>query len=219
MNVSPGRVSILTVCLTLPSCSPWTVRPIDDSSDRGSSGPAALSPAAYADSIWSSKLIPAVLGAAVDSRTLLNAIAESPEKAIELYARRQESGQAYYAIKGQGRVLRVDTQSRFGLAYLDIPPFDGRADLTIQIGPVMRGTSLRDCSGIVRFTDFVNQLQYADVANALNDLALRTVLAPLDKAALKGRLLSFAGAAAAEARTDPPLRDLAPVQLSIEGSN
>ena len=35
----------------------------------------------------------------------------------------------------------------------------------IQIGPVLRGTALRDALEFVRFTDFVNQFEFAGVAN------------------------------------------------------
>jgi predicted lipoprotein len=75
---------------------------------------------------------------------------------------------------------------------------------------------LRDATGIVRFTDFVNQLQFADVGNELNERVLKTVLAPLDKAWLKRRMVTFAGTLAAESNAQPPLRELVPVKLLVE---
>jgi predicted lipoprotein len=100
-----------------------------------------------------------------------------------------------------------------------VAPNDGRPDISIQIGPVLRGTALRDATGIVRFTDFVNQLQFADVANELNSRVMKTVIAPLDAAKLKGRVVAFAGVLAApEGRADPLLRELLPIRLTIEES-
>jgi predicted lipoprotein len=113
-------------------------------------------------------------------------------------------------------VTGVDLSSRNGLAFVDIAPFDRRPDVSIQIGPVLRGAALRDSTGIVRFTDFVNQLQFADAGNELNDRVLKSVLAPIDRAKLKGRVVSFAGALAAEPGAEPPLRDLVPVRLEVE---
>ena len=54
---------LLAVSLGLTCCVPWTVRPIG--AEKAPSGPANLSPAAYVDSIWTSKLLPAIASAAV----------------------------------------------------------------------------------------------------------------------------------------------------------
>ncbi len=72
-------------------------------------------------------------------------------------------------VKGTATVAEIDRKSRIGLARLRLPwAKDGQA-AAIQIGPVLRGTALRDALEFVRFTDFVNQLEFAGVANALND--------------------------------------------------
>jgi predicted lipoprotein len=202
--------------LSLAACVPWTVRPIGGEKEVAS-GPAAASPVEYVDAIWSARLVPAVLNGGVEARALLNALAASPEEAARRYGHRDANGPVYFLVKGQGTVTAVDTHSRMGLALVDIAPYDGRADVSIQIGPVLRGAALRDSTGIVRFTDFVNQLQFADVGNELNGRVLKTVLAPLDAAKLKGRVVAFAGALAApEGKAEPPLRELVPVQLTVE---
>jgi predicted lipoprotein len=200
---------------TLGACVPWTVRPID--ADKESSGAqSAVTPQAYVDTIWAAKLLPAVLNSAVDARTLLDALARSADDALSHYGHREPNGPVYFIVKGEGIVLSVDTRSRAGLALIDVAPFDQKADLSIQIGPVLRGTALRDATGIVRFTDFVNQLQFADVGNELNDRVLKTVLAPIDRTKLKGSVIGFAGAVAAEANAEPSLRELVPVELIVE---
>ena len=216
-NRAPGfAAAAFAVCLA--SCVPWTVRPIGTETDAGS-GPAVAGPVEYVDSIWSAKLTPAVLNGAVDARVLLDALAASPADAAQRYGHREANGPVYFLVKGQGTVTVVDTRSRMGLALVDVAPYDGRADISIQIGPVLRGTALRDATGIVRFTDFVNQLQFADVANELNSRVMKTVIAPLDAAKLKGRVVAFAGVLAApEGRADPLLRELLPIRLTIEES-
>ena len=214
-RLKPAPLATLALALALGSCVPWTVRPIDGETEA-SAGPAAANPSAYVDSIWAAKLMPGVLNAAVDARTLLDALAASPVEAQARYGHREANGPVYFVVKGQGVVTGVDTRSRSGLALVDVAPFDQRPDLSIQIGPVLRGTSLRDATGIVRFTDFVNQLQFADVGNELNDRVLKTVLASLDKAKLKGRAVTFAGTLAAEGKAEPPLRELIPVKLALE---
>ncbi|HUB32987.1 MAG TPA: DUF2291 domain-containing protein [Bryobacteraceae bacterium] len=212
-----GIICIVAPSLILSACAPWTIRPLDaDDAAAGSS--TGVSPARYVDSIWTSKLLPEVLNSAVDARTLLDALAKSPGDALARYARGEPNGPAYFQVKGEGVVTSVDTHSRVGVALIDLPPLDHKPDVSIQIGPVLRGTALRDATGLVRFTDFVNQLQYADVANEINNRVLKTVLASLNLATLKGKKVAFAGAVAADAKAEHPLREIMPVRLEVEGA-
>jgi predicted lipoprotein len=193
------------------------VRPID-SGEGAPESLATLSPAAYVNSLWSSKLLPAIENSAVDARTFLDAYVKSPAEALARWGRHDANGPVYLAVKGEGRVISVDTRSKVGLAMVDVAPFDGKPDVTIQVGPVLRGTSLRDATGLVRFSDFVNQLQFADVGNELNERVLKTVLAPAPLATLAGKSISFAGTAGGEVNSTPPIRELAPVRLMVQES-
>jgi predicted lipoprotein len=109
----------------------------------------------------------------------------------------------------------VDQKSRSGSIGVDVAPFDGKPDLSIQVGPVLRGVSLRDATGIVQFTDFVNQIQFADVGNELNARVLKTVLAPLNVSAWKGRAVEFEGTASLGDSSGPVIRELVPVRLAV----
>lgn len=210
-----GAAAVSMLAMSLLACVPWTVRPIEaEKQERG--GSSARSRAEYVDAIWDSRLVPAVTNAAVDARVLLNALAASPGEARARYGRGEATGPTYFIVRGEGLVLGVDTRSRVGLALLDIAPFDGRPDVSIQIGPVLRGTSLRDATGVVRFSDFTNQLQFADVGNEINDRVLRSVLAPLDARQLKRRKVLFAGTVAAVEKSQVPLPELVPVLLRLE---
>lgn len=219
MKCKIGTLVLTVASFLLNSCVPWTIRPIDAEKEQ-SSGSAASSPAAYVDAIWRSKLIPMVTGnEATDARLLLDALAASPENAKARYGHQQANGPVYFIVKGEGVITAVDLHSHSGVALVDIPPFDQRPDVSIQLGPILRGTSLRDATGLVQFSDFVNQLQFADVGNELNDRVLKTVLAPLDKMKLKGSTVSFAGTVAMGTNPDVPLSELVPVKLVVEGSH
>jgi predicted lipoprotein len=209
-----GALVVLSVAPR--ACPPWTVRPIGSKSQTVKQVSPVNNPAAYVDSIWASKLIPAVMSSAVDAPALLEALRKSPEEAQKQYGHRETGGPVYFVVKGQGRVTAVNATSRVRVAMVDLPPFDGRPDVSIQIGPVLRGTSLRDATGLVRFTDFVNQLQYADAGNELNERVLKTVLSSLDASALTGAHVSFVGTCAVDSNAEPSLRDLIPVQLKLE---
>jgi predicted lipoprotein len=203
-------------CLMLASCAPWTVRRLEDEDQSKTAIQHALDPAAYVDSIWNAKLVPEVLKSAVDARTLLQAISAGFDEAGRKYGRRENGGAYYFMVKGEGIVLAVDTSSRNGLLLLDLAPYDRRPDVSVQIGPVLFGSSLRDATGMVRFTDFVNQIQFADVGNELNRRVLEEVLGRIHRDSLKGQLVGFAGTFSLENAGQPPIRGVVPVKLEAE---
>src|SRR3546814_6415656 len=49
---------------------------------------------------------------------------------------------------------------------------DGSADAIVQLGPVVRGTALRDALGTRTFNDFDSQIDYARYARLINDQAV-----------------------------------------------
>ena len=188
-------VVVVGLFVLLSGCVPWTVRPIQDDSSK-SSTTTSQSPAAYVDSVWDSKLIPAILNSAVDARALLDGLAASAGSGT----------QKYFTVKGSGRVLKADKSSRNGLLLVDVAPFDGKADLSIQVGPVIRGSALRDATDVIRFSDFTNQIAFADANNALNDRVLKSVIGQIDLKSLAGHTVEFVGAFEVETRTIIPVR-------------
>jgi len=209
--------TFVILALVVASTSCWTIRPID-SKESASDTDAKFNPDAYVNALWSSKLLPSIENSAIDARSFLDAYTKSPADALTRWGRHDANGPIYLEIKGEGRVISVDTRSKVGLALLDVAPFDGKPDVTVQIGPVLTGTSLRDATGLIRFSDFVNQLQFADVGNELNERVLKTVLAPLEPATLAGKKISFAGTAAGKVNSAPPLRELIPIRLTVQES-
>jgi len=192
----------------LSACVPWTVRPIQDGdTSKGNSD---------VNSIWDSKLVPAILKSAPDARTLLDALAASPDAAAQKYGHREGSGEWYFTVKGTGRALKADTTSRNGLLLVDIAPFDGKADVWIHIGPVIRGSALRDATGIIRFNDFANQIAFADANNAINDRALKSI-AGIEPEKAVGHTVEFAGAFGSAGSGSPAIRGVIPVQLRDDG--
>lgn len=173
-------------------CKPWTVVPIEDETNRA---PSKFDAVAYVESIWTPKVLPEAKTAAVELREA--AAAASPR-----------------FVRGQGIVTRVDTRSRVGLAFVDLAPADGREDVAIQVGPVLRGTALRDALSFIRFGDFSNQLAYADVANALNGRVASSVVDHIEPAALVGDTVTFWGAMKPNVSGGPP--DIVPVILESD---
>jgi predicted lipoprotein len=86
--------------------------------------------------------------------------------------------------KGAGRITQVED----GRLVLD-------SGVTVLTGPVIRGTALRDALPFIQFSQFTNQLEYARVANVLNDRAVKVAQAAQVKS---GDLVRYAGAASSD---------------------
>jgi predicted lipoprotein len=184
---------LLTVLLST-SCKPWTVRPISESAQNQ---PRGLDASAYVSSIWTTKVLPYVRDHAVDVASACQAA--------------QRPGPAQFLVKGDARVLRVDTVSRSGLLPIDVAPFDGRPDAAIQTGPAIRGTALRDSLPFIEFSQFLNQLEFARVSNELNARALQMAL-PASLA--PGQMISFTGAMARPAPGQLP--EIVAIEFTVQ---
>ena len=206
-RVLKGTLLILPVLLL--GCKIATIRPIESQDEAP--GPQEFDAEAYVDGLWGED-VPAALDQAVDLEELLPAFGADPAMTGETWGRREGSGPFHVIVKASGRVTGVDTSSRTGLAEVDVE-VPGRTErVHLQIGPVLRGTSVRDALPTVSFDQFVNQIQYADVANELNARVEREVVGGLQREALTGKTVRFVGMAILGA---PPLT-VTPVRLEVE---
>lgn len=150
---------------------------------------------------WSAQLAPFVRSTAMDAATLRPAITADLDAAGKAHGHRGAGeGAAWnFAVKGSGKVVAADRQSRAAHADVDIDG-DGEADVIVQLGPVVRGTALRDVAPFYSFTDFRDQIEFAKLGRALNDTAIKGFALP--DGDLVGRTLRFAGAAAVRSAAD-----------------
>jgi predicted lipoprotein len=186
------RHALVLVLLTaFWACKIATVRPI---ATDGSPGPEAraFDAAAHVEKIWGTEVVPTVEREATECTQLLASLQKDREGTLQRLGRGPRA--SHLLAKGEGKVVSVDRRSRAGLLGVDVAPVDGQADVWVQIGPVLQGMALRDAVGFISFGQFVNQLDYADVGNALNQRVLDSVLRGLDAESAKGRAVSFAGA-------------------------
>jgi predicted lipoprotein len=141
----------------------------------------------YVDENWSETIVPALRADAVDVDSLLERLESiDPEEHAEI-------GADARAVRGTGRVLSLDDASQARLLRVDAPPYDGVDDYALQIGPVIRGTALRDAVPSISFDQFVNQLEYAGVARSLNDRLVETLLSDMNFEDLVGSEIYFVG--------------------------
>jgi predicted lipoprotein len=187
-------ILLLASLLTLTSCKLWTIRPIESKEKELAASSREFNADTYVDSIWESKVVPMVVEKNVDLSALLTALDADVEAAKKQYGSGDAGGATHFIVKGTGRVSRVNSSSQNGAIVISLPNYKGKTEVVLQIGPVFRGTSIRDAVGFIQFNQFVNQLQFADVGNKLNDRVVTSVVKDFDPATAPGKQVSFYGA-------------------------
>jgi len=177
--------------------------------------------AEYVEKIWNDKLIPIYEEQSIDYETVIQALRDNRKGAIAQYGLTRQTGEPFYVFKvnGTALVMEYDNSSRNGVIHIDSNPVDGVADATLQVGPVIRGTVVRDSVEFIRFTDVGNQLQFADLANELNMKMKRDSIEKLDLNQIEGKTISYLGAFRLE--EDQELNDIivTPLRITIIGSD
>ena len=202
----PWRTLGLLGCalVALAIAQPWTVRPLT------STPAAAFDAAKYVAGAW-----PRLADEA--SRSAVDALAARQPASPGAAGGAGVAGRKSVFVKATGVVTEIDRRSRVGVARVRIA--DGpTGEITVQVGPVVRGTALRDAASFIAFNDFANQFEFAAVSNALHARVLRDVVGPVNLDALVGQRVSVLGAATiqAGAPADAPL-DIVPVQIQAVG--
>ena len=171
----------------------------------------------YVEDVWDDRIIPIYEEEAVDYATLVAALRDDRDAAVQTFGLARQTGEPYYVFKvrGTAAVLEFDDSSRNGVIRVDLIPTDGTVDATLQVGPVIRGTAIRDSVDFINFTDVGNQLQFADLANELNARMRRDSVEPIDLASIPGETIEFVGAFRLE--EDRPLEEIVitPVRIDV----
>ncbi|CAM2142506.1 Periplasmic lipoprotein [Pararobbsia alpina] len=165
-------------------------------------------------SIWQSKVVPAIEHRATDYATLRTAISADADAAGKKYGYRgkDESAPWNFPTRVKGTIVSVDVSSSQGTVGVDTTG-NGKADVTVDIGPTLLGTTLRDSLDFVSFTDFKNQIDYAKFGTALNAYTATHVLAKLPRNDLKGKSVSVVGSFTNDGMSDTP--EVVPLEVTL----
>ncbi len=154
------------------------------------------------DDTFESQLVPLITGKALPVDRLQTEIAKDIVAAGAEHAN-QGSGQGSawnFSVSGHGKVLEANLESRARTVSVDVNS-DGNADVTVQLGPVVRGTALRDVAPFYDFDDFRDQIEYANLARALNDKVTSGLIVP--DTDVVGKTVDFTGVTPLKSANDP----------------
>lgn len=191
MHAMKLSAAFLAVLLPLGGCKLVPTSKPDTEAAAAQTDEARM--AAYAEENWATGVLPVISEHTVDYATLQTALAADAEDAGARYGLRPE-GEANpwnFVVSGEGTVTSAKLESRAAKMELDMNG-DGEADVTLMIGPIIRGTALRDAMPFIVFTDFRDQIEFAKLARALNEKAHAGLEIPTGE--VVGKQVAFTGA-------------------------
>jgi len=149
----------------------------------------------YVEKNWSTKIVPELTANAADLGTVLAALKADPDAARTKYGRRQEESAPYnFIVKGSIAVKAANLDSAAATLELATPAPTADGTVLVQIGPVIKSSAVRDVLSFIRFGDFTNQVDFANLSRALNAHVKDGVVNTLDREHLTGKTLKFTGA-------------------------
>jgi predicted lipoprotein len=166
--------------------------------------------------IWTPKVEPFMRDKAHGFAEVQSALAKDARSAGPQYGYSENPAQNPYSfiVRLDGQVVDSNTKSRAAYIAVDTNG-DGKSDARVQLGPVIRGTALRDVLPFIPFSAFKNQIEYANVGRALNTQVYETKLSKLDRDNLVGKHVSVTGAFVAPSAGAEIL--IAPSDVTIAG--
>ena len=178
-----------------------------ESADEAAADPIAT----LVSETFEAELVPALSEKAVDLSLLRDAVKAGLDGAGAQYGLRVggAGGGWNFAVKGKGKVLVENRASKAAVAEIDLDG-DGTADAILQLGPVVTGSALRDVTPLYDFSAFRDQIEYARLGRALNDLAVSTLPA---NGQLEGKTVEFLGATVLRSAGEKPL--VTPVSVEV----
>ena len=193
MNLTRRKILVLVPVAALGGCKIVANADLKAAKSKSSDD---FDATAYVDKIWTPKVIPELKDKAIAIETLLREVANDPDEAGQKYGHREGDGNPWtFLIKGEGKITAVDVESKHGLVGVEVKTAAGARKVDLQVGPVVFGTALRDGLPFIRFGDFVNQIQYAQVSRVLNDRATKGVRESIDLKEAAGKTIAFYAAA------------------------
>jgi predicted lipoprotein len=210
MPFKPTLAALALCLLLLPACK------FVDTAELASKRQAAAAPSASAGgtALYGAKVVPYIREKAAPYSDIRAAMTTDFAAGARTFGYRevQEGAPFNFLTRVSGKIVSADTKSRAATALVDTDG-DGTGDVTLQLSPVIKGTSLRDALPFVTFTSYANQIEFADVAKAFNTQAYETALKAVPREALVGQDVEALGAFTVKGVSDKVL--VTPVEIRL----
>ncbi|MDR1237532.1 MAG: DUF2291 domain-containing protein [Propionibacteriaceae bacterium] len=137
------------------------------------------------------------------------------DDAGELFGNRDSVGAAWaFPVSLTGVAGKVNEGS--GQLPVTVEGFPEKPQLLIQTGPAMIGSALRDVTGEITFGLFLNQTEYQNVGQELNDQVRSGILKDVKAVDWEGKTITVIGTFLLDAQSKSKWL-IMPVQIQVEG--
>ena len=200
---------LLTSCRFIPTDQVSAI-----AAGGGANAEAARDPDQMVASMWSAKVVPYFERKAGPFLAVRDLAAKAPDEAGAKWGYRAKSEDTPWTlmVRLEGTIVAADLESRAATIGVDASG-QGKTEATVQIGPAMRGTAIRDALDFVSFGDFTNQIDFARFGKAFNTYVDRNTLEKLPRDGLVGQKVTVLGAYPLVSASETPL--VTPVEISV----
>ena len=145
--------------------------------------------------IWDAKIILHMQENSEDLTTLLDDLRDNPKEAYEAFGIKKEELSPYtFIVRGTLKIREINRDSSAGLLILDLPDLTDEGYCEIQIGPVIKKSMVRDSLEFIKFGDFNNQIEFANISREINFYIRDNVVSKVDDSWQAGMSVKFCGA-------------------------
>lgn len=167
---------------------------VEEGQEAALTGEVAFNPTEEATKFWNEKAHDYFEKGAVDLKTLISEANGDFASVASKYGHYSmgDKGELSFIVRGEGKINLVKNKLRagyLGLEMADVDPYKVR----LQIGPVFKGSAVRDSISLISFKDYQNQIEWAQVSVAFHELIVRDVLSKIDIEGSLDKQVEFIG--------------------------
>ena len=193
MKTRAGIITIL--CFVMMFALTGCVKVVQIGHEAEVTGAKSFNAAENVEAIWESQALPELKQNAVDLPQFLT---ESNGKLSSLASKyghysMGDKGELSYIVKGQGKITEVNNEKKAGYMTLQLEVYSAPEQVKLQIGSVYKGSAVRVCLSFIKYEDYTNQVDWAQVSQSIHDVIDKDVVKKADVANLKGKTVEFTG--------------------------
>lgn len=186
---------IVMLCLVMIVSLTGCVKVVEIGHEDEVTGTKRFDAAGSVEAIWQSQAVPELKEKAVDLSKLLTESNGTLQSVAGKYGKYSmgTSGELSFIVKGNGKVTEINTEKRAGYMSVQLEGYSGPIAVKLQIGPVFKGSAIRDSLSFIKYEDYTNQVDWAKISQSIHDVVAKDVIEPANVSSLMGKTVEFTG--------------------------
>ncbi|MBR2142128.1 DUF2291 domain-containing protein [Anaerovibrio sp.] len=186
---------IVMLCLVMIVSLTGCVKVVEIGHEDEITGTKRFDAAGSVEAIWQSQAVPELKEKAVDLTKLLTESNGTLQSVAGKYGKYSmgTSGELSFIVKGNGKVTEINTEKRAGYMTVQLEGYNGPIAVKLQIGPVFKGSAIRDSLSFIKYEDYTNQVDWAKISQSIHDVVAKDVIEPANVSSLMGKTVEFTG--------------------------